>query len=183
MKKIIPNMLTILRILLTPVIIYLGIKELMVPLLILAIFVALTDFLDGKLARLWNVSTKLGAKLDAVGDKVLAIGLLIILVFHRHVFFYVLILESLMAIMNFCFYLRKGVVHSLLVGKLKTWIIFVTIFVGLLDIIFPRIYMPVSIFVFLTVVLQAVCIFKYIFFYFSIDKNVKKINFRGQKVL
>ena len=69
-KKYIPNFLTISRLLVTPLIIYLGIKNEIIPLIIIAIFIALTDFLDGKLARLWNVSSELGAKLDTIGDKV-----------------------------------------------------------------------------------------------------------------
>jgi CDP-diacylglycerol--glycerol-3-phosphate 3-phosphatidyltransferase len=41
---------------------------------------ALTDFADGYLARRWQITTTLGAFLDSVADKVLAVGSLLVLV-------------------------------------------------------------------------------------------------------
>ena len=81
MKKYIPNILTVARIIVTPIIILLGLTEHVWLLIILAIIIALTDTLDGYLARKWNVVSTFGAKADVLADKILAIGLLILLIF------------------------------------------------------------------------------------------------------
>ena len=92
-KKYIPNILTSLRLILTPIIIYLGLTDHYKVLIGLAIVTALTDSVDGYLARKFDATSELGAKLDAIADKSLAIGLLIILIIKKTSFFYVLVLE------------------------------------------------------------------------------------------
>lgn len=78
-----PNQLTVLRIILIPVFIttfYLPVTwqhELTTSIFILA---ALTDWLDGYLARRWQMMTAFGAFLDPVADKLLVITALILLV-------------------------------------------------------------------------------------------------------
>ena len=146
-KKCIPNILTVSRLIATPFIVYLGIKNEVVPLIIIAIFISLTDFLDGKLARLWNVSSEIGAKLDTIGDKALAIGLLIILVIDNHMFFYILVLEVIISIFNVYVFMKQHIVESLLVGKIKTWVIFITIILGLFNLLFPSLKIFVTIFI------------------------------------
>lgn len=172
-KKYIPNVLTISRLIATPFIVYLGVKNEIVPLIIIAIFIALTDFLDGKLARLWNVSSEIGAKLDAIGDKVLALGLLIILVVDNHMFFWILALESCIALFNFYVFMKEHYAESLLVGKIKTWVIFITMILGLFNLLFPSLKVLVNISVVLTVVLQFISLCNYIATYQK--KKRKKI--------
>lgn len=46
---------------------------------------AATDFLDGYLARKWNVGTELGAMLDQITDKLVVATVLLFLVFDRSV--------------------------------------------------------------------------------------------------
>lgn len=79
----IPNLLTILRILLIPVLVVLYFfssqnREI----LITSVFVlaALTDWLDGFLARKMNATTALGAFLDPVADKLIVSSALVLLV-------------------------------------------------------------------------------------------------------
>ena len=74
-KKWLPNMLTGMRIVLTPIIIALGIMKQIELVIVFATLAALTDCLDGLLARKWNSVSEIGAKLDAVADKIFAIGL------------------------------------------------------------------------------------------------------------
>lgn len=176
LKKWIPNILTISRIVLTPLVIILGIKKMIAPLIILATFIALTDFLDGKLARLWHVESAWGAKLDTIGDKALAIGLLIILVVDNHMFFYILLLETLIALFNIYVFIKQRVVESLLIGKIKTWVIFITIISGLFNILFPNLKVVVNIFVVLTVIMQFLSLFSYIGSYNKRKNQKKKLN-------
>lgn len=170
MKKYIPNLLTISRIIAIPIIIFLGINNYYKALIVVAALIAFTDFLDGFLARKWQVTSLLGANLDAIADKLLAIGLLIILIIKNHGFFYVLILECLIGILNLYFYLKKGVGSSLLVGKFKTWIIFITILLGFAGLVIP-ISNYVTIAIYLTVILQVITLICYILFWFNISKK------------
>jgi CDP-diacylglycerol--glycerol-3-phosphate 3-phosphatidyltransferase len=172
-KKVIPNILTISRLIVTPFIIYLGVNGDIKLLIGIAVFIALTDFLDGKLARRWGVTSNIGAKLDAIGDKVLAIGLLIVLVIRNHMFFYILLLEILLSIFNVYAFSKTKVVESLLIGKIKTWVIFITIIIGLLNILFPSLKILVNCFITLTVILQIVSLILYIRLYLS-HKTKKK---------
>jgi CDP-diacylglycerol--glycerol-3-phosphate 3-phosphatidyltransferase len=170
-KKIIPNLLTISRLVVTPLIIYLGIQGDIKPLVIIAIFIALTDFLDGKLARRWNVTSSIGAKLDAIGDKTLAVGLLIVLVVRNHMFFYILLLEILIALFNLYAFYKTKKVESLLIGKIKTWVIFSTIILGLLNIIFVNMSIIVDVCVILTVLFQIISLTEYVRSYLKSKKK------------
>jgi cardiolipin synthase len=67
----IPNFLTILRILCIPLFIILLADELYFHALILFVGAALTDALDGFLARTFRQKTTLGAYLDPIADKLL----------------------------------------------------------------------------------------------------------------
>ena len=67
----IPNILTIVRILLTPVFVMAYTSENFNLAWILFAIAGLTDALDGFLARIWNQRTELGAMLDPLADKTL----------------------------------------------------------------------------------------------------------------
>ena len=67
----IPNSLTILRILLIPLIVGLLIYEHVVYALVTLMIAALTDALDGTIARMANQKTRFGAYLDPLADKLL----------------------------------------------------------------------------------------------------------------
>ena len=91
----IPNILSVIRILLVPVILYcfmygdqFMVNYIAIPLVLIAIF---TDFLDGYLARKLNQVTELGKILDPVADKI-AITAIALYLFFRHDFPFWLIL-------------------------------------------------------------------------------------------
>lgn len=67
----IPNLLTLLRIILVPVVVILLIQGLFLKALIVFIVAALSDVLDGFLARILRQQTVLGAYLDPIADKAL----------------------------------------------------------------------------------------------------------------
>ena len=75
MKKNIPDLLAWFRLLSSPVILYLLLADgsdegiMLVP-AVVAFIAAWTDYFDGMLARKWNVSTKTGAFLDTIADKI-----------------------------------------------------------------------------------------------------------------
>lgn len=80
--KFVPNALTISRIILTPVVLWLLLTgKLSGQIWALALFVvaATSDYLDGKLARALGARSRLGQFLDPLADKILVIGTFVVL--------------------------------------------------------------------------------------------------------
>ena len=71
-----PTLLTLLRIILTPVFLIMLFKggNYLFPALFIFTLAALTDFVDGYFARKYNVVTKYGSFLDPLADKVLVVS-------------------------------------------------------------------------------------------------------------
>jgi CDP-diacylglycerol--glycerol-3-phosphate 3-phosphatidyltransferase len=72
---------TTLRIVLTPIVMALILdgEEAEAQAAVLFMIAAATDWFDGRLARRWNVTTKLGSFLDTTADKLLVSGVLVAL--------------------------------------------------------------------------------------------------------
>ncbi len=86
-----PNVLTFLRILITPVFIYFFLipsphAKIMAALLFF--FASFTDWLDGKLARKLNLTTRMGQFLDPVADKVLVSSALLALAWLHYMYYW-----------------------------------------------------------------------------------------------
>jgi len=79
--KTVPNILTLIRILLLPFIVVLIVKEKFTFALFLFVISAITDFLDGYIARKSRSITSLGMLLDPVADKLLTSSTLISLAY------------------------------------------------------------------------------------------------------
>ncbi len=71
---------TCTRIVATPVVMALLLTHSYTAAAILFLVVSATDWFDGRLARRWNVSSKLGSFLDTTADKLLVTGTLVALV-------------------------------------------------------------------------------------------------------
>jgi CDP-diacylglycerol--glycerol-3-phosphate 3-phosphatidyltransferase len=81
-----PNLVSLTRILITPFVgyyLWLGTNEAALICFLLLVVAAVTDFLDGFLARRLNQITRLGLILDPLADKILTIVLIIELIFFR----------------------------------------------------------------------------------------------------
>lgn len=76
MKNIlnIPNILTLARIVITPVIVYAILTGEAVMALVLMIAAGVTDMIDGAIARYFNQRTTVGAYLDPLADKLMLIS-------------------------------------------------------------------------------------------------------------
>lgn len=70
----IPNILTLLRILLTPLFIILLLRHLYPQALLVFVLAGISDGLDGFIARYFNQRTLLGAYLDPLADKLLLVS-------------------------------------------------------------------------------------------------------------
>lgn len=76
-----PNLLTLARILLVPVVVWLLVSGLYMAAFWLFVLAGITDGVDGYLARRWNQRTELGAYLDPLADKALLVSIYITLGF------------------------------------------------------------------------------------------------------
>lgn len=128
------------RILLTPVVMWLVLNERgdtgELAALVLFCVAAATDWVDGRLARRWGVTTKLGSFLDTTADKLLVSGVLIALLAAGRASSWIvaLIIGRELVVMGL-----RGVVASegevmapSMLGKLKTSIQFLAIALAIL---------------------------------------------------
>ena len=171
-KKIIPNLLTSMRLVVIPFIIMLGLKDKYEYLAIVGAIVALTDFFDGMLARRWNVCSEFGARLDSASDKLLAISLLIVLILKNYIFLYMLILEIAIAVINLIIFYRTRTNHSLLIGKIKTWGVYTSLVLGFINLFYSKFNGLLNFLVVITVILQIMSFIAY--FKNGIDVYSKK---------
>jgi len=129
----IPNLLTISRIILTFVIIYLLFTNAsLVTIIIIFAIAALTDFFDGQLARRFNWTSEFGRKADMIADRFLWAGTAIafIIVFSRQNLLgwnegiQILLIMSREIISSpfalLAFFSRKHIPHARTVGKWTT---------------------------------------------------------------
>src|SRR4051812_19946336 len=69
----VPNLLTLLRLLLIPFFIYASVKDAFTVAFILFVSAAVTDILDGFIARRFNQRSRIGALLDPAADKMMLV--------------------------------------------------------------------------------------------------------------
>jgi len=74
-----PNMLTLARIIMTPIIVYMVLSNQPWLALALMVIAGITDMLDGAIARYFNMRTTVGAYLDPLADKIMLISLFVTL--------------------------------------------------------------------------------------------------------
>lgn len=127
LKKQIPNMLTFSRAI-APLIIIptLHMNRLDIAIIILIIF-AITDFLDGRLARKFDCVSEFGVKLDAVCDKIFALGIMIPAIIKYPVLLINLILEGCISYINLLSESKNNHPKSNMVGKIKTTLLSITL--------------------------------------------------------
>lgn len=77
LKRQIPNALTVIRIILIPVFIYLSLKEQYIASLVVFVVAALTDTLDGVIARKYGFVSNFGKIVDPLADKLVVASALI----------------------------------------------------------------------------------------------------------
>lgn len=160
-KQWLPNLLTGTRIILTPIIIFLGLSKQIYIMIVFAILAALTDCIDGFLARKWNTVSELGAKLDTVADKIFIVGLSICFSTFFPTLWIIVLLEIILAICNLIFHYKSKKTETLWIGKIKTTFVFVTIIMTIVHYFFPELFNIVQGLIYVCINLQVLCIFEY----------------------
>jgi cardiolipin synthase len=174
--KYIPNILTIIRLFLVPlfpIIFFAPIDRSHTYALIIFLLAGVTDFLDGYLARKYNVVSVIGIVLDPLADKLMLLTTLACLYISDYIPLWVLIIilikEASLVLSGIFLYFRKEktVIPSNKFGKLATITFSIAIF---LLIIIPN--HSISIIVLsIAIILQFIALTSYISHYF---RNVRK---------
>ena len=169
-KRQIPNLLTLSRglapIVIIPAILF---NKLFFVIILLIIF-ALTDFLDGKIARKYNLVSEFGVKLDAVCDKIFAISLIIPAIINHGIFIFNFVMEIAISYTNLLSYTKGNNPRSTIIGKIKTALLSLTLILA---------YIPnmnnlvIFIFSLITIICQVITLIKYINTDMEMDKNKK----------
>ena len=136
-KENIPNILTIIRFILIPFIFTSVVNNDYLVALIFFTVSAITDVLDGYIARKYNYITDLGKLIDPLADKLTQVSLLLSLAILKilpwWIFAIVFIKECVMVISASLLYKRKDVVvYSKWYGKLATVLFYLAIVVSLI---------------------------------------------------
>ena len=136
-QKNIPNILTILRFILIPIILYFIFTGHYLLGFIFFTISGITDILDGAIARKFNLVTNFGKLMDPLADKLTQISVLATLVFQKIIPFWILVvvlLKELLMIIGASFlYGKDVVVYIKLFGKLATVIFYLAIVCSLIN--------------------------------------------------
>ncbi len=176
----IPNIISMLRIALIPFIIWLycGAKNYTAA-MILIIISGLSDIVDGKIARKFNMVSNFGKFLDPVADKMTQ-GTLIICLITRYKWMIALIIffilkEAIMFLAGYIVFKSTDSVNSAKWhGKLSTVVLYAVMFVLLLFTDIPELYANILILVCAAV--MAMSLWMYLDFYYKLVKSSKQKN-------
>ncbi len=179
--KNIPNLLTVFRLLLIPVMLYYLLTDNLKIALIIYVLASTTDVVDGFVARKFDMITDLGKILDPLADKLLQFAALIGLWYSKIIPLWVLIVffckEILMGVG--CFKLiRKDniIVQAKWFGKVSTCTFFLAIIVSMLSRYFEVLKpYPVA----LMVVALMMAIFSLIMYLRNYLKVIKQVEVGG----
>ncbi len=149
MRLTIPNQLTLLRIILTPVFLYLFLQRNPADQLSASIIftvASLTDWYDGWYARKFGVISRIGQFMDPLADKILVISALIAFAILNYVIawmIWVIVIRDVIITMNriFALYVGKPIITHVL-AKWKTATQMFTIFLILVFINWRNYYLP-----------------------------------------
>lgn len=139
----VPNLITTIRIILAPVFVIYLINDQFLAALIVFLLCAISDGLDGMVARLMSQRSKLGAYLDPLADKLLLVAAFVtlsvrgylpawltVLVFSRDT---IILLGVLVLFLN----RMEFTIKPTPVSKVTTWLQFITILAVLLQVYMP----------------------------------------------
>lgn len=205
-----PNKITLFRMIMMPVLILIFLLDVLAPwnyLIALIIFFisALSDMVDGYIARHYNMVTDLGKLLDPIADKLLATTALCLLMVGNNSFEPVLILPvglAFMFIMLFRDYtvtglrqfaqLRGVVIMADKVAKLKANFLYATLFYGLLISFLREIVTNATAMLVLNIILYVlvavtalliiISLIDYIFVTIKNTKGKKELKFESNKI-
>lgn len=160
--KQIPNLITIIRpigIIPANILFFTGHPMLAI---ILTGLLLSTDLIDGKLARKWNVQSKLGADLDAVGDKIMFLGMAIPITILNPIMLINILLEAVISYTNVLAKIKGLNPKTVYSGKVKTCFLSILLLTGYLTSFLGIAGNIFKLFIALTGISQSITLYDYI---------------------
>ncbi len=132
--KYVPNTLSVIRLLVVPLFVWLFLSGNIIVAIILFVFGGATDVIDGYIARKFNCSSALGKILDPLADKALQLSAFVCLYIRDYIPLWMVIAyvaKELSTVIGALIIFKKSkfVVKSNYFGKLATVIVFAAVFV------------------------------------------------------
>lgn len=177
----IPNLLTIFRIILTPIYLLIFFSNLSNRILLAGlvfILAGISDVLDGHIARKYDLITKLGSILDPFADKMMTFAVLISFTYAELIPSWILIAmgikETLMILGGAVLYLFKGnqVLPSNKYGKIAT----LSFYTATLSVVFHLPNLLSRVLFIITVVLNLLAFINYFIIYLTMRNNSSEIS-------
>ena len=182
-KKMLPNIITISRIISLILGFIFFIKDNILISLILYVYGAVSDSIDGYLARRLDAYSKLGQYLDAISDKLYFLSLIIILLLNKKYLIIIpFIMETIISIINYLIIKKNKKVFTERVGKFKTTLFMITLILGIISIKIYSFMYPYIVFLVLTIYFHIETIFAYINQYNG-NSSEKKVSFKGKSII
>ena len=182
-KKMLPNIITISRIISLILGFNFFIKDNTLISLILYVYGAASDSIDGYLARRLDAYSKLGQYLDAISDKLYFLSLIIILLLNKKYLIIIpFIMETIISIINYLIIKKNKKVFTERVGKFKTTLFMITLILGIISIKIYSFMYPYIVFLVLTIYFHIETIFAYINQYNG-NSSEKKVSFKGKSII
>ena len=182
-KKMLPNIITISRIISLILGFNFFIKDNTLISLILYVYGAASDSIDGYLARRLEAYSKLGQYLDAISDKLYFLSLIIILLLNKKYLIIIpFIMETIISIINYLIIKKNKKVFTERVGKFKTTLFMITLILGIISIKIYSFMYPYIVFLVLTIYFHIETIFAYINQYNG-NSSEKKVSFKGKRII
>lgn len=133
--KYIPNILTVFRFLLVPLIVITAVQNNYISTIIILTISGITDILDGFIARKFNFISDFGKLMDPLADKITQISLLLTITLKRIIPFWIsiiVILKEVLMVTGASFlYGKQLVVSSKWYGKLSTVLFYIAFVLSL----------------------------------------------------
>lgn len=183
LKRNIPNIITISRIVSLILGFVFFIKNKIILSLIFYIYGAVSDAFDGYFARKLSAYSKFGQYLDAISDKLYFLSLIIILLIYKYYLIVIpLIIELTISVINYLILKKNKKVFTERVGKYKTTLLIIDLILGIISIKIKEIIYPHIIILLLVLYFEFQTVFAYINQLNNKSKE-KIVSFKGKNVI
>lgn len=183
LKRNIPNIITISRIVSLILGFVFFIKNKIILSLIFYIYGAVSDAFDGYFARKLSAYSKFGQYLDAISDKLYFLSLIIILLIYKYYLIVIpLIIELIISAINYLILKKNKKVFTERVGKFKTTLLIIDLILGIISIKIKEIIYPHIIILLLVLYFEFQTVFAYINQLNNKSKE-KIVSFKGKNVI